>query len=221
MTNYGRLTRVPMAQSDYPSTPVTVVIGEADPDLGDLYATWLTETETDSYNVQTASDADTLLALLDETVDVVVMNRQLAGTSSEDIVALIQQHDLTCGIVLVSGIVPDFDLLEMTFDAYLLKPVDAAELRDAVSRARAAATAVEDVRERQQLQATANALEDVKRDAILRNHEDYTVLQDRIAALQTESGRSARTSDNPDSDPSDDSSDTTSHGTDTSETERS
>ncbi|MFB6105678.1 MAG: HalX domain-containing protein, partial [Halobacteriaceae archaeon] len=46
----------------------------------------------------------------------------------------LEDEDADCRVVMVTAAYPDFDVVEMPFDAYLIKPVDREELLDAVDR---------------------------------------------------------------------------------------
>lgn len=160
----------------------TVLIAEDERDLADLYTTWL----ADSYVVKTAYDGNEALDELDASVDVVLLDRRMPGLSGDDVLDHIRREGLDVRVVIVSAVTPDFDVIDMGFDKYLTKPVDADELHDTVEQMLRRTEYDETLREYQQLVATRAALQAEKSSAELRGNEEFATLQERIAKVQTE-----------------------------------
>lgn len=160
----------------------TILIVEDETDLADLYVAWL----TDTYEVHTAYNGEDALAKLDDTIDVVLLDRRMPGLSGDDVIAEIRDRSLDCRVVIVSGALPDFDIIGMGFDDYLTKPVDADDLHDAIERMLALAEYDESLQTLQQFVATKVALEEQKSRAELQANAEYADLQQRIAELRTE-----------------------------------
>jgi DNA-binding response OmpR family regulator len=106
--------------ADYPH----VLVVDDEPDLADLYASWLPE----EYAVDTAYDGHEALGTLDASVDVVLLDRRMPEMSGDEVLEWIREHGLGCGVAMITAVDPDFDILELGFDAYLTKPVAASEL---------------------------------------------------------------------------------------------
>lgn len=109
----------------------SVLVVEDDPGLVDLYARRLRE----SYDVRTATTEAEAFECLDDTVDVVTLDRQLPDGSGDDILEEIRARSIGCRVVMVSGLEPDADVLSLGVDDYLVKPVTLDDLEDAVDAA--------------------------------------------------------------------------------------
>lgn len=160
----------------------TILIVEDETDLADLYVAWL----TDTYEVHTAYNGKDALAKLDDSIDVVLLDRRMPGLSGDDVIVEIREQGLDCRVVIVSGALPDFDIIGMGFDDYLTKPVDVDDLHDAIERMLTRAEYDESLQSLQQLVATKVALEEQKSRAELQASAEYADLQQRIAEVQAE-----------------------------------
>ena len=109
-------------------TDPVVLIVEDEPDVADTYRLWL----QDDYDVRLAKDGDEGLALLDEGVDVVLLDRMMPGLSGDEVLERIREEELGCRVAMVTAVEPDFDILEMGFDAYISKPTGSDQLRETV-----------------------------------------------------------------------------------------
>jgi DNA-binding response OmpR family regulator len=108
----------------------TVLVVEDEPDLASVYESAL----VDDYDVRVAHDGEAALAAADETVDVVLLDRRMPGTSGDEVLDELRARGLDCRVVVVSAVDPDFDVAEMPFDDYLRKPVGAEDLRATVAQ---------------------------------------------------------------------------------------
>jgi DNA-binding response OmpR family regulator len=113
-----------MSESERP----VVLIVEDEPDVAETYKLWL----RDDYEVRIAHDGDEGVAYLDESVDVVLLDRMMPGLSGDEVLERIRDRDLGCRVSMVTAVEPDFDILEMGFDAYLSKPILSEQLHDTV-----------------------------------------------------------------------------------------
>ncbi|GGN16298.1 HalX domain-containing protein [Halarchaeum nitratireducens] len=158
----------------------TVLVVEDDRDLADLYAAWL---EGD-HDVRTANSAAEALDQFDGDIDVVLLDRRLPESSGDDVLAELRETGSDVQIAMVSAVDPDFDIIEMGFDAYLVKPVSRDELTDLVSRLLARRLYTVEVREYFSLAAKRAALETQKDADQLADNEEYQRLVADIEALE-------------------------------------
>lgn len=86
----------------------------------------------DAYTVRTATSGEAALERLSDEIDVVLLDRRLSGVSGDDVLERIRESSHRCRIGMVTSVAPDVDVLEMRFDAYLVKPVRRRDLRDLV-----------------------------------------------------------------------------------------
>lgn len=155
----------------------TVLIVEDERPLADLYAAWLTET----YPVRTAYDGEQALRQLDDDVAVVLLDRRMPGLAGDDVLEKIRERDYDCRVAMVSGIDPDFDVIEMGFDDYLTKPVSQSELRETVDRLLTIATYDRRIQKYFALVSKLGALESEKERVALEANEEYGSLKQRAA----------------------------------------
>jgi len=107
----------------------TVLVVDDDVALAELYAAWLSET----YEVLTATDGEAALALAAEhDVDVLLLDRRMPGTSGDEVLDAVRERGDDCRTAMVTGVDPDFDVVDIPFDDYLVKPVTAEDLRGVV-----------------------------------------------------------------------------------------
>ncbi|PSP37144.1 DNA-binding protein [Halobacteriales archaeon QH_2_66_30] len=109
------------------SDPVVLIV-EDEPDVAETYRLWL----EDTYTVRVAGNGNEGLDALDGSVAVVLLDRMMPGLSGDEVLEQIREQGLDCRVAMVTAVEPDFDILEMGFDAYLSKPVKSDQIRDTV-----------------------------------------------------------------------------------------
>lgn len=107
----------------------TVLVVDDEADLSELYAVHL----DDEYEVRTANSGEEALDVLDDSVDVVLLDRGMPGLDGDEVLRRIRDSELDCRVALVTAFDPEFDIVEMGFDAYVCKPVSRRVLRETVS----------------------------------------------------------------------------------------
>ncbi|MFQ3320384.1 MAG: two-component system response regulator AdeR [Natronomonas sp.] len=86
------------------------------------------------HETRTAYDGETALETLDDDVDVACLDRRMPGMSGKELLDAIRERGYDCRVVMLTGVEPDRDAVEMGFDEYIVKPVDGDELRDTIDR---------------------------------------------------------------------------------------
>lgn len=158
----------------------TVLVVEDQEGLADLYTEWLSE----EYSVSTAYTAAGALDELNERVDIALLDRRLPDSSGDEILEQIREQGLDCRVAMVTAVDPDFDILELGFDAYLVKPVDRDDLLDLIRKLRTRSLYGEEIHEYFALVSKRAALEEEKSAAELDASDEYAELTERLAALQ-------------------------------------
>lgn len=156
-----------------------VVIVEDDTQMASLYEVWLEE----EYSVQIAPDCETAYELVGETVDVVLLDRQLPDGTGDDVLTHIQESGYDCPVAMVTAVEPEFDIVEMGFDDYLRKPMEREELQNVVERLLAQSEYGEDVQRLYSLATKKAMLESSYSDGRLEESEEYARLESEMAAL--------------------------------------
>lgn len=160
----------------------TVVVVEDDQELADTYANWL----ADEYRVQVAYDAESALDCIDETTDAVLLDRRLPDRPGSTVVEALRERGLTCSVAIITAVDPDFDILEMGFDDYVVKPVLRDDLLDLVHRMLRVSRYDGQFRESFGLVSKLAVLEEEKSRAELEGSEEYAETKDRFESVQHE-----------------------------------
>ena len=161
-----------------------VLIVEDEPDLADLYAAWLSS----DYRVRTAYGGQEALDKLDDQIDVVLLDRRMPGVSGDEVLEEIRGRGLDCRIAMVTAVEPDFDIVEMGFDDYLVKPVAKEELYETVESLLTRSSYDEGVQELYALASKKALLESEKGSAELEDSQEYQQLERDLEQLREELG---------------------------------
>jgi len=105
----------------------TVLVVDDEDKLADMYVLWLRR----EYDVRTAYDAQAAADELDESVDVVLLDRRMPGVSGDHLLDEFTE-DPPFSVIMITAVEPDFDIIEMGFDDYLCKPVQHDDLEAAI-----------------------------------------------------------------------------------------
>ncbi|MFB6154258.1 MAG: response regulator [Haloferacaceae archaeon] len=146
----------------------------------DLLAAWL---EAD-YAVETATsgrEALDALDALDSDVDVVLLDRRMPGLSGNEVLERLDDMDCTCGVAMVTAVEPSFDVVDMGFDDYLVKPISRERLRDVVDALLDRTAYEERVQELFSLASKKAVLEERHTRTELESSAEYARLDERFA----------------------------------------
>ncbi|MEZ3164483.1 HalX domain-containing protein [Halorubrum sp. RMP-47] len=179
--------------------PPLVLVVEDEPDLADLYAAWL----GDEYRVRTAYGGREALDELDEAdnqVDAILLDRRMPGLSGDEVLTAVRERGIDCRVAMVTAVEPDFDILEMGFDDYLVKPVTSDTLRETVEGLLQRGEYDSEVQELFSLTSKKAMLESEKSATDLADNDEYQRLTERIDELRerADESRDAVASDDED-----------------------
>jgi DNA-binding response OmpR family regulator len=158
----------------------TVLIVDDEPSITDLYALRL----EDEYEVRTAYSGTEALEKIDADVDVVLLDRRMPDLSGDDVLGKIREEGLDCRVAMVTAVDPDFDILDLGFDAYAVKPVSEARLKETVETLLRRSEYDERLRELTSMMSKKAALESEKTADELAENEEYQQLDARIEDLR-------------------------------------
>jgi DNA-binding response OmpR family regulator len=132
----------------------TVLVVDDDRDLAETCAIWL-----DDYDVRTAFDGEQALAAADQDVDVALLDRRMPDLSGDDVLARWRDRGIDCQVSMLTAVEPDAAIIDMSFDAYLVKPVSRSEILETVADLLRRDALDDELREFFALSATLGALE--------------------------------------------------------------
>jgi DNA-binding response OmpR family regulator len=158
----------------------TVLIVEDEQHLADLYTDYL----DDRFDVRTAYSGEEGLELVSEDIDVVLLDRRMPVVSGNEVLAEIEEQGLSCRVAMVTAVNPDFDIIEMGVDDYLVKPVTREELSEVVNRLHKIAAYNDQLQALTTRKLKRNVLQVEKTQAELETSQRYRELQSEIADIE-------------------------------------
>ena len=155
--------------------PVVFVVDD-DPTICEMYERYL----EDRYEVRTATDGGEALERLDESVDVVLLDRRMPGVDGDRTLEAIRETGYDCRVAMVTAVAPDTGIVEMGFDEYVLKPTERDELVGTVEKLLSRSRLDDDLQEYYSLVARRVAIESELNPVELDNSTEYRELLARI-----------------------------------------
>lgn len=150
----------------------TVLIVEDEEGLADLYSTWL-EAE---YDVRTAYGGQSALDQLDDEIDVVLLDRRMPDITGDQVLEELRARGIDCRVAMVTAVEPDFDVIEMGFDDYIVKPVTRPDLIGLIEQLLSLETYDDSIQQFYQLASKKAALEGSKTEQELQESDEYATL---------------------------------------------
>lgn len=154
----------------------TVLVVDDDEGCRALHREWL----SGEYTVRTAADGEAALDRLDDDVELIVLDREMPGLSGTGVLDRLERRGYDGHVVMVTGVEPDFDLVDLAVDDYLVKPVSREELVGAVERIERRAGYHDQLRELFSLAAKKARLGVEKNPGQLATSEEYDRLTRRL-----------------------------------------
>ncbi|PSP73281.1 response regulator [Halobacteriales archaeon QH_6_68_27] len=108
----------------------TVLVVDDEAEVADVYALRL----RGEYDVETAHGGAAALDTVDDSFDVVLLDRRMPDIPGDDVLSTIRDRGLDCRVIMITAVDPDFDIVEMPFDDYLCKPVEKRDLVAAIEQ---------------------------------------------------------------------------------------
>ena len=158
----------------------TILVVDDDPQVRLLYQAMLEP----AYDVRLADSGEVALATIDDDVDAVLLDRRMAGLSGGDVLRKLRDAGHDQPVAMVTALEPDFDVLEMGFDGYLVKPVSQGELRELVETLLLRSEYDAVMREYYALVAKVTALEQRKSAAELEASDAFAESSSRLELIK-------------------------------------
>ena len=158
----------------------TVLVVDDEQDVADAYSLRLEQ----EYEARTAYGGEDALETIDDAVDVVLLDRRMPDMSGDEVLDAFRERGYDCGVIMVTAVDPDFDIIDMPFDDYLQKPVDRDTLFDVINDQLDTLERDDAVSELFSVTAKAGVLEQRKSAEELADHEEYQQLTARAEELR-------------------------------------
>ncbi|NHN43458.1 response regulator [Halorubellus sp. JP-L1] len=156
----------------------SVLVVEDNAELAELYASWTPK----EWSVETVMSGDEAVPAVDESTDVVVLDRRLPGCSGDEVLERLRDRGYDGQVVIVTAVEPDFDIVEMGFDDYLVKPVTRETFERTLERLLARSAYATELREYYAAVSKLSVLEAHKSSDELSASAEYDRLVERAAA---------------------------------------
>ncbi len=140
----------------------------------------------DGYDVRTATGGTEALEKLDDTVDVVLLDRHMPEMSGDEVLEQIREAEYDCRVAMVTAVAPEFDIVDMEFDHYISKPVDESDLQMVVDRLFDIQSYDEGLVDLYRVVQKIATLEDEMTESRLDHHEEYAGLVEKRERLREE-----------------------------------
>ena len=157
-----------------------VLVVDDEKDLVDTYEFWL----QNHYSVKKAYSGEEALPKVDEDTDVVLLDRLMPGMSGREVLEEIRERGHDCRVCMVTAVDPDFDIIDMGFDKYIVKPIVKDNLHDAIQELEDRNQYDEDTRKLFSLISKKTVLEQRKPNSVLKDHDEYQELVKETQELQ-------------------------------------
>jgi DNA-binding response OmpR family regulator len=160
----------------------TVLVVEDEEHLADLFTDYL----SGDYEVRAAYGGDEGIEMLAPDLDVIVLDRRMPVVSGNEVLAEIEERGIQARVAMVTAVDPDFDIIDMGCDDYLVKPVTRDDLQSVVDRLLKVTEYDERQRELTAKKLKRNVLELEKTGTELEASEEFGRLEAEIADLEAE-----------------------------------
>ncbi|ERH08212.1 MAG: response regulator containing CheY-like receiver, AAA-type ATPase, and DNA-binding domain protein [Halonotius sp. J07HN4] len=165
-----------------PTDEPRILVVDDEESIPDLYEARL----DDKYDVLKAYGGVEATKKIDDTVDVVTLDRRMPDLNGGEVLAQIRAGEYNCRVVMVTAVEPAADIVEMEFDDYLNKPVDKQTLVEAIEHQLTVREYSETFQELSQSSSKINALEEQKDRNELEKLQSYQDLKDKVENLRAQ-----------------------------------
>ena len=122
----------------------------------------------------------------DDEIDVILLDRRMPGLSGDEVLEEGRERGIDCRVAMVTAVEPDFDIIEMGFDTYLVKPVQRDTLSETIEDLLTRNSYESGVQELFSLSSKKALLESEKSQSALADNKEYQELSERIEELREE-----------------------------------
>jgi DNA-binding response OmpR family regulator len=160
----------------------SILVVEDEDHLAELYTDYL----DGDYDVRTAYGGVEAMEMLSSDLDVVLLDRRMPVVTGNEVLAEIEERGVQCRVAMVTAVDPDFDIIDMGCDDYIVKPVTRDDLQEVVDRLMRVTEYDDRMRELTAKRLKRNVLQVEKSASQLRDSEEFQRLQSEIDDLEAE-----------------------------------
>ena len=149
-----------------------VLVVDDEEEVAEVFSLWL----RDEYETRVATGGEAALEAIGG-VDLVLLDRRMPDLSGDETLARMRERGYDGPVAMVTAVDPDFDIVEMAFDDYLVKPISKEELQETVERLLSVQSYDEQTQDQFALARKLAALEVEKDESELEASEEYATLR--------------------------------------------
>jgi len=157
----------------------TILVVDDERDLADLYAMWAGE----EYRTMTAYGGEDALEKIDETVNVVLLDRRMPDLTGDEVLQRIREEGYEVRVVMITAVDPGLDIIELDFDKYLTKPISRPKLQRVIEDMRIQMRKDGVLRKHDRVSNKMEALEEELEPETLEKSDGYSDLQEQLKDL--------------------------------------
>ena len=161
------------------SDAAVVLVVDDEEEVAEVFSLWL----RDRYETRVATSGAAALEEIDG-VDLVLLDRRMPDLSGDETLARMRERGFDGPVAMVTAIDPDFDIVDMEFDDYLVKPISKEELGETVERLLSIHSYDERTQDQFALARKLAALEVEKDESELEANEEYSALRRQFEDAQ-------------------------------------
>ena len=169
------------------TSPIVVVIDDEEPVI-EMFRVWL----QDEYTVLGATSGKTALDLVDDSVDVVLLDRRMQPMSGDEVLHRLRARGCTAMVAMISAMTPEADIKGLPFDDYIVKPTRKAEVTGVVELLLERSRYSERIQQCYRLLSKLTTLEQTFSDDYLRGLSVYHELQNELSVAQAQADESLK-----------------------------
>ncbi|MFC7057632.1 HalX domain-containing protein [Halovenus salina] len=147
-----------------------------------MYAAYL----KDDFTVSVTYGGEAAIDAVDDTTDIVLLDRRMPVVTGNEVLAYIDEQGFDCRVAMVTAVNPDFDIIDLRIDDYLVKPVSHEDIRQTVERMLKLEAYNERMQKLTSKKLKRNVLELEKTRAQLSESNEFQQLNDDIDQLEEE-----------------------------------
>jgi len=144
----------------------------------------------DEYLVRTAYSGRQAIEILDETVDVMLLDRRMPRANGTSVLQRVRDSEYDCRVVMTTAVDPRFDIIELPFDDYLCKPMSKETLIETIDQQLVASEYDQTIRRLFRTRSKLMLLEAEYPETVLEQSTEYQRLTREVRAIRTNAASS-------------------------------